>query len=138
MLDLLLIATMFVVCGGIGAPIAELVPTRFQWRMLLAPTLGYAVLSVAAPIAYRWGLSIPAFMIASAVLGIGLGVWRLRARRDSFDRRFAVLAIGTVVGATLVLLAPRFVGGDQFAVFQGNQWDTFGYLQSAIVFANEP
>jgi len=39
MADLLLLLTMFVVCGGIGLPIAELVPsTRFAWRLLLLPS----------------------------------------------------------------------------------------------------
>jgi len=143
MLDLLLILVTFVICSGIGAPIAELLPTRLRWRVLLAPTLGFCVLAIAAPVVYRLGGSMRMLLSASAALAVGLGTWRLsRARRQwgalpVRERRLALLVVATAMGATLVLLAPRVVGGDQFAVFQGNQWDTYGYLQPAMVYARK-
>lgn len=37
-----------------------------------------------------------------------------------------------------VLLAPKLLNPEQFAVFQGNHWDTFGYLVSAAVYSRIP
>jgi hypothetical protein len=141
--DLLLLGTMFVVCGGIGLPVARLLPQRFAWRVLIAPTLGYGVLAVAVPIAYRAGLSIRGFFFASltiAVISIALHARRCvrEARTASFDERRRIkLIVGACVAATLVMMAPRWLGGDRFSAFQGNTWDTYGYLDSAVVYARE-
>src|SRR4051794_21232476 len=145
MADLLLLLTMFVVCGGIGLPIAELVPsTRFAWRLLLAPVMGFAALAVIAPVAYRSGVSVTVmFGIActAAVLVLASG-GRSFVRRGLLtrgaDQYVARGVIVSVVVATVMLILPRWVGGDQFAVFQGNQSDTYGYLEPAVVFARRP
>jgi hypothetical protein len=139
--DLLLWATMLVVCGGIGLPVAELVPSRFAWRALLAPTLGCAVLAVVAPVAYRVGLSVRMLLVISAVIAftvIGLRARRYRRTRIPRPSRLALVVVACWLAATLVMLAPRWMGGDQFAAFQGNQWDTYGYLESAVVYAQKP
>jgi hypothetical protein len=144
MLDLLLLATMFVVCGGIGLPLAELLAARFAWRLLLAPTLGCAVLSVAVTVAYRWGVSIAVFFYVTSALAATVLAVRARpmiraaALASLVERRLTIAAAATVSVATLVMLAPRWVGGDQFSVFQGNHWDTYAYLDSAMVYAHEP
>lgn len=147
MLDLLLLATMLLVCGGIGLPIAQLLPERFRWRLLVAPSLGVGVLAVLVPIAYRAGASISVFFFASATVAVAAIAWRAwptwQSIRAGFgnepdERRLAITVAVTCVLATLVLLAPRWLGGEQFSVFQGNQWDTFGYLESALVYARQP
>jgi hypothetical protein len=144
MLDLLLVATMLLVCGGIGLPLAQLLPDRFAWRLLLAPTLGTCVLAVAVPIAYRAGITIVQLFWISLALAIVVLALRARATLrmvralSTGERRFVAIITGVCAVATLILLAPRWAGGDQFSVFQGNQWDTFGYLESAMVYAREP
>ena len=145
MADLILLTTMFFVCGGIGLPLAELLPqSLFRWRALVAPVFGFAVLAVAAPIAYRWGASVPwIFRIACAVAAVmlawrGLGLLRSALALPRAERRLHRIAVACAAAATLVMIMPRWVGGDQFAVLQGNQWDTYGYLDSAVVYAREP
>jgi hypothetical protein len=145
MADLALLLTLLVVCGGIGLPLSELVPgTKLGWRPLLAPVFGFAVLAVATPVAYQWGATIPGIFAGASGLAAAALAWRsrpmLRSWRDlsPAEQRLSLIAAVCTVGAMLVLIAPRWVGGDQFAVFQGNHWDTFGYLESAVIYAREP
>lgn len=127
---------MFVVCGAIGLPISQLLPARFAWRACVAPTLGYGVLAVAVPVAYRMGVSITQFFYAS--VAVAAIVLALTVRRVVIgDRRVVGAIAGVCLAATLVMMAPRWLGGDRFSAFQGNTWDTYGYLESAIVYANE-
>jgi hypothetical protein len=81
---------MVFACGGIGLPIAELLPPRFVWRPLLAPTLGYAVLAVAVTVSYRWGVPIRLFFFKC---GLACDLARrapascVRGRRPGVGRR---------------------------------------------------
>ena len=144
MLDVVLLAVMFAVCGGIGLPIAEQLPAEMAGRRLLAPALGLGVLAVAVPIGYRAGLSIFALLLASLIVAITCWAWRgpllaqdLRAASADARRQLIAIAAGWLA-ISLVLILPRWTGGEQFAVFQGNIWDSFGYLQSALVYARRP
>ena len=125
----------------IGLPIANLLPARFRWRWLIAPTLGLCVLAVAVPVLYRLGVPILGFFIGVCVLAsviLAASLRRAIRAAKALDRRLALLVLGTWIATTLLLLAPRWAGGDQFAVFQGNHWDTYGYLESAVVYARKP
>jgi hypothetical protein len=141
-LDVLLLATMLLVCGGIGLPIAELLPSRFAGRVLVAPVLGLAVLSVAAPVTYRWGVPVLVLFVAIVIVAVASLAWwgpRIAARGlAAEERRLAITITACWLGVTLVMLLPRWVGGEQFSVFQGNVWDAFGYLESAVVYARKP
>ncbi len=128
---------MGVTLGGLGVPLARALPRRLAWRLALAPTFGSAVLAVVVPIAYRFGASMRALLVASAACGAVLIARHLRRHGLPRDRLGRWLA-GAWLIAALVLLAPRWSGGDQFAVFQGNQWDTYGYLDSAMAYATRP
>lgn len=144
MIDVLLLAVMFLVCGGIGLPIADQLPAGMTGRRLLAPALGLGVLAVGVPVGYRAGLSIFALLVASAVIALAGWAWRgrqlvrdIRAASGDARRELVAIAVGWFAIA-LVLILPRWTGGDQFAVFQGNMWDSFGYLQPAVVYARRP
>lgn len=134
---------MFIICGAIGLPIARLLPERLAWRSVVAPTLGYGVLAVAVPVAYRWGVSISHFFSASLVFAvILLALYARRLVRElrgtaSVERRAIAVVAATCLAATLAMMAPRWLGGDRFSAFQGNTWDTYGYLESAVVYARE-
>ncbi len=147
MLDVLLVGVLALVCTGVGIPVARLLPSPpFRWRLLLAPTLGIAILSVGINVAYRFGASPGASLVVAAATAVLLGALEIRRwirgaapePGDPGTWRSLLAAVGAWTATVALLLAPRWVGGDQFAVFQGNQWDTFGYLESALVYAREP
>jgi len=127
------------ICGGIGLPISELLPSRFAGRALVAPVLGLAVLGVAAPVTYRWGVSPRTLLIANAILAIaGTAWWCRRILRRNVTRaawRLAAVLVASWLAVLLLMMLPCWAGGQQFSAFQGNIWDAFGYLESALVYA---
>jgi hypothetical protein len=106
--------------------------------------MGFAALAVIAPVAYRSGVTVTVMFGIACTAAVLVLAWRgqslvrrgLLTRRA--DRYVARVVIVSVVAATVILILPRWVGGDQFAVFQGNQSDTYGYLEPAVVFARRP
>jgi hypothetical protein len=141
--DALLVVALAVVTAGLGLPAVRLLPARpSSPRLLAAPVFGLAILAVLVTAGYRFGVSPGVcYALAGAAALASLAVElrrRLAEGADGDERSWLVLGAGTWLAAFALLLLPRFVGGDQFAVFQGNQWDTFGYLESALVYAREP
>src|SRR5438105_13115702 len=49
------------------------------------------------------------------------------------DIAVRILSFGSVL---CLILLPHDLGGQQFAIFQGNRHDTFNYLSGAVGFAN--
>jgi hypothetical protein len=141
--ELLLFVALAVGCGGIGLPLSRAIPSQYRWRILTAPTLGIALLAVVVTVGYRYGATIPSLLAATLIASAVLGFFGVRAvLRDAGSAR-SLRGLGTRFAAlwltvATVLLAPHWVGGNQFSVFQGNNWDTFGYLNSALVYAREP
>ncbi|MEP6859997.1 MAG: hypothetical protein ABJE66_05220 [Deltaproteobacteria bacterium] len=135
--DLLLWAVMAFVTAGLGLPVSRILPVRFAWRELLAPMFGTAILAVVVPLAYRLGVTMRIQLIAYVIIALVSAVLSLRARPIRFGRSTRYVA-GIIVLGSLVLLLPRWTGGDQFAVFRGNQWDSYNYLESAIAFGEKP
>jgi hypothetical protein len=138
-LDVALVALVLVVCVGLGLPVTELLPARFAGRALVAPVLGLAVLGVVAPATYRWGVSPRTLLVASAIAALaGIAWWCRRIARREITRaswRLAAVFAASWLAVLLIMMLPRWVGGEQFSVFQGNMWDAFGYLESALVYA---
>ncbi|MEO9185100.1 MAG: hypothetical protein ABI467_16505, partial [Kofleriaceae bacterium] len=137
MWDLVLWTVILVVTGGVGLPVARSMPSRLAWRTSLAPAFGIAVLAIVVPIAYRFGVAMKPMLVVAAIVAVISIALHVRRHGVPRDRRGRWLA-GAWLVAALVLLAPRWTGGDQFAVFQGNQWDTYGYLDSALSYATRP
>src|SRR5678815_213426 len=111
---------MLFVAGGIGLPLAYVLPERFAWRPIVAPMLGIAVISLLAPVAYHWGVPIPIFfyvLVALAIAGIALHARHLLAEARRLPSLW--ILVGAWLACTLLLLLPRWIGGDQFSVFQG-------------------
>lgn len=130
---------MLLVCSGIGLPVAALLPPQFAGRMLVAPVLGLAILAAVAPGAYRVGISPLTLLLLGGAGAVASFVWwgrRLAADgSERAERRVALLVVAAWLGVLVILMLPRWVGGDQFSVFQGNVWDAFGYLESSLVYA---
>jgi hypothetical protein len=145
MLDGLLMLVLSGVCAGVGIPAARLLPARaFGARLLLAPAFGTAILAVAVTLAYRFGVSPGTSLVVAGPVAVALVAAEVRAwlagRRpdDAAEGRVLLVGAAAWLAALVVLALPRWVGGDQFSVFQGNEWDTFGYLESALVYARVP
>jgi hypothetical protein len=147
MSDLALVLALTALGTLLGLPVALLLPARFPWRPAAAPALGAGLAAVVVSGGYVHGLAPGAALAVLATLAAASAAfhaWRALAawRADPGEARAALRGAAPVAGAwavaTLLMLAPRWAGGDQFAVFQGNQWDTFAYLQSALVYAREP
>jgi hypothetical protein len=147
MWDLALVLALSAVGTLLGLPVALLLPARFRWRAAAAPALGTGLAAVVISAGYVHGLAPGtglAAVVALAAASAAYVAWRGAAawRADPGAARGALRGAAPVAGAwavaALLMLAPRWAGGDQFAVFQGNQWDTFAYLQSALVYAREP
>src|SRR6185312_13433419 len=124
---------MAFVTAGLGLPVSRLLPARFAWRELLAPMYGTAILAVIVPLAYRLGVTMRVQLIAFVIIALVGAVLSLRARRFGITGSSRIVMCALVLGS-LVLLMPRWTGGDQFTVFRGNQWDSYNYLESAIAF----
>ena len=134
--QLLLPATLLLVAFGVGRWPAQLLPGAWaDGRRLAAPALGLAITSVVVTVAYRHGLSTRAGLLACAAVALaGLaaelrGAWAGRPAWALPWRWLAWLA------ALALLLAPGLIGGPQFTLFRGNQWDAFGYLDAAIAYS---
>ena len=123
------VVLMLATCWLLGWPLRRLLPGKERW--LAAPVLGFAVFSLGATLLYRAGMA-PG-TAAGGLLILGLGAcgaepwlrpaqpgWRLPA-----EARNTLLLAGAVL---LVCLAPGWLGGEQFRVFQGNDQDQLNYV----------
>jgi hypothetical protein len=125
--DVLYLADVALVCHAIGRPVLRLHATLRP----LSPVVGLAIVGAGTTMLYTHGLSIDACAwlwhgVAAAALVFSWIVDRdLRVRRPE---PATFVALGTL----LLLLLPKWIGGRQFTVFQGNQWDYFGYFQAAV------
>jgi hypothetical protein len=116
---------------------------NLSYRELLpAPVIGTCVLSILVTVLYYWGVSpyvttlfatmISAVLVASKLI-LSKGRARFGEAAARADVALRVLCLGSVICVTLL---PHYLGGQQFAVFQGNRHDTLNYLSGAFGFAN--
>ena len=102
-----------------------------DWPIVFS--LGYALLAVLVTLAYSWGANISwiAYGIIAGGLVFGVfGIPHLKFISEKVGSSF----VGYVLIAILLLL-PKFTGGDQFSLFQGNIYDHFNYLTSSLVYS---
>jgi hypothetical protein len=120
---------------GLGWPMTALLPLRRRLHGLgAAPVLGFGWFGVVATLLYRAGL--PAWSAVFALLVSPLG-WAglVRALRREKEEARPSLLLGTGLAAVVVLLLlPSWLGGLQFALFQGNAWDESNYVGSAVAY----
>lgn len=120
---------------GLGWPLTTLLPLRRRlYGLGAAPVLGFGWLGVVATLLYRGGLppwSGLLVLLASPIGWAGL----VRALRREKEEARPSLALGvSLVGVVLLLLLPSWLGGLQFALFQGNEWDESNYVGSAVAY----
>jgi hypothetical protein len=128
MIDVLFVAGALLLFTLLGAPVCRALPDRMPGRMRAAPVLGFGLFGMAVTILYRWGLS-PG-QAGAAMVGVATLVLlrdRHRLVPDAAGR--AMVLTAAVVG--LLCLLPKWTGGPQYWVFQGNDQDQVNYLAYA-------
>ena len=118
----------------IGRLPAGLLPeARVPGRELASPVLGFALFSVLASILYRFDASAWQLFLAGSALAAG-GLVHTLLRPPARPGRHAAIAAAIAAAAALLVLLPKWIGGAQFFVFQGNIWDQLSYLADSVAY----
>jgi hypothetical protein len=139
LLDLLALNYWLLLSTILGLPFVA--PFRqCSRRLLVSPVFGYGFIGVVGTIMYVKGVMpnvIHGVMLAFAGLilltlvrhfrSVGLSAGYKSGRWTAF-----------VLVLELLLLLPKWIGGIQFSVFQGNHWDQFNYITSALTYVRYP
>ena len=102
-----------------------------NWAIVFS--LGYALLAILVTLTYAWGINISSITYGIILGSLFFGVWEIPYFKFIPVKDGSVF-LGYVLIAILFLL-PKFTGGDQFSLFQGNIYDQFNYLTSALVYS---
>lgn len=118
---------------GLGAPVALWLPRTITDRLSAAPVFGLAIFGVVQTLAYFNGFLHQATiaLVAAAVISLVLCTIKLKDRAWLM----ALLGYGLLVG--VVCLAPSWVGGMKFAIYQGNPSDQFNYISLASAVSSQ-
>jgi len=118
----------------IGRLPAGLLPAaRVPGRELASPVLGFALFSVLASILYRFDATAWQLFLAGSALAAG-GLVLTLLRPPARPGRHAAIAAAIAAAAALLVLLPKWIGGPQFFVFQGNIWDQLSYLARSVAY----
>ncbi|MBL8663070.1 MAG: hypothetical protein JNM29_09600 [Candidatus Odyssella sp.] len=123
--------------AAIGWPVCAAIPAEVRGRFWAAPVLGLALFGVVATLAYRGGVPLPYLPLVClffAAVACALPGVRRRAA-PAADARAAAISAVAVVAVGLLVLSPKWIGGHQFAAFQGNHYDQATYIANASAFA---
>ena len=145
MKDIIYFSSLIIISFLIGFPISRLMISKiFKFRLLISGTAGFGIISMLSTIMYKFGLSINLIyriILIVAVILLPLLIFNLfvffkNNKKNIFVKikPYAIILLFWIIGC-IVLLSAGFVGGNQFTVFQGNAWDTFGYVNSATVYS---
>jgi len=147
MSDLVFVSGALALLFLLGYPMVLLFPAdAVGGRALGAPVLGYGLFGVLVTILYRYGFSpqqslrFVLALVGCVLVGGVLGAWVIRRRLPgpAMERRLFnsdAMVFGIAAGLVILLcLLPKWIGGTQFAVFQGNHWDQINYIAYSSVF----
>lgn len=138
-----------VILGINGLPVA-LFSTRNgspYVNALPSPVIGACLLSVLTTIFYRWGIPPHVTLLGTTgvscaiLLGVFIRYWGKPCNKLKSAQAGGVdisLAVVCLLALVVVILLPHYLGGAQFAIFQGNSHDTVNYLSAAFGYANYP
>ncbi len=147
--EIIFFCVLFLFFFGVGRIFLSLLPDNLRSGVpsfYLLSVVGVAVVSMAAQCLYFGGLPIRTFAPFLFLVSCSGWGWHLVSaarrrrcgeRRPVPDRR-VFIRIAVLITGTLLVVLPRFTGGQQFTVFQGNHWDTFGYLEPAATYLALP
>ena len=139
MRDLLLVAAILFASAVVGYPACLLLPAEtFRARFVVAPTIGFAVLSASIICLYKLGISPQISLYAMCAAGLSATIAHVLHNRQRRAQPLAPTVIelgGATVAIVVLCLLPAWIGGAQFTVFQGNVYDQFNvYLPGSVVF----
>ena len=134
--ELVAVVVALAVFAGVGWPVTGLVPLgRRLDAVSAAPVVGFGWFGIAATLLYRAGLppwSALAVAVTASLFG-WVGLVRAVRREDAGLRGILPLA-ASFVAVAVVLLLPAWLGGLQFALFQGNEYDERNYVGSSVAY----
>ncbi len=136
--DVLFLAAGLALCAVLGWPLCAMLPAEVKGRFWAAPVLGLSLFGVFATLAYRSGLPLRYAPLGGILCAAAAyAVPRLRGIcLPRIDARAAGIAACAIAVAGLLALSPKWIGGFQFAAFQGNHYDQANYISNASAFAS--
>lgn len=117
---------------GLGVPYSLLLPHKIPDRLAAAPVFGLAVFAIVTTVGYLYGaphvaaVALPVLATAGLIAGFVL----------SSTRTWLAILLATGFAVGVVCLAPLWIGGWQFALFQGNPSDQFNYISMASAYGS--
>jgi hypothetical protein len=127
----LAIFSLLLFCG-LGYPVALMLPKSLPDRLVAAPVFGLALYGVVTSICYRYGADLRTVLLVQTVVA-STAMAHLLGRTENRPW-IATVAAATLAVAVLCIL-PLWVGGYQFAMFQGNITDQFNYVSESSAYA---
>lgn len=118
---------------GLGAPVAFWLPRTIIDRWSAAPVFGLAVFGVVETLAYFNGFLREATIALVALAAVSLILFVIKLK----DRAWLIALIGYGLLVGMVCLAPSWIGGMKFAIYQGNPSDQFNYISIASAVSSQ-
>lgn len=143
--DISILAACYAIFGLIGLPFCLLLRT-YKYSILCSPILGYSISGIIITIFYSQGIPISNIFYLLTAIGLviffGALLFFIAHKNNYNDRKsdiaiVVIIFVGWLLGVTLLML-PKWIGGIQFSIFQGNQWDQFNYITSSLVYTKVP
>lgn len=138
----LFLAATFLIFLTNGLPIVLISVPQVSYRNVLsAPVIGAALLTVLVTVFFTWNITPSITTLAATSLNAICTLILLICRMQSSETVAALwrpirrlrIALWLVVFCLLVL--PHTIGGQQFALFQANRYDSLNYLSAALGYA---
>ncbi len=146
MTDILFFCVINLLYFILGFPVTRIIPKKlFTYRLFLSGVFGYGMSAVTGTVLYKYGFStfslFNVFLLLSIINIIFLTKYAYKYKDKwkiniLINKKYYILILFWLIGS-IILISPRLTGGNQFSVFQGNIWDNFGYLNSAVIYSTE-
>ena len=124
--DVLFIALSFATFALLGAPFRLCLPTTISGGFFCSPVIGFCIFGMASTVAYRLGIPLHLTAVFAVALAIAVPILVPPARSAEL-----LWVLGFAASVGVVAIAPYWIGGLQFAAFQGNPYDQMNYISIA-------
>lgn len=142
--DIAILTACYVIFGSIGLPFCLLLRS-YKCGVLCSPILGYSISGIVITVFYSRGIPVSNIFCLLTAIGfviVFVALLFFIVRKNNYNDRKSDTTIGVVIFigwllGVILLMLPKWIGGIQFSIFQGNQYDQFNYLTSSLVYAKE-
>jgi hypothetical protein len=118
---------------GLGAPVALCLPRTITDRWSTAPVFGLAIFGVVETLAYFYGFMNEATIGLTTIAAASLVACCIVAK----DRAWFLMLTGYGLLVCVACLAPTWIGGFKFSLFQANPYDLFNYIAMASEYSTQ-